>query len=214
MLPLPLFHVYGNVGVQPLAFVGPNPLSLVPESARHRRSAEDDQAGEAGVLQRRADALHRHPESSRRARRQGGPELDQAVLLRRGGADGRNEAAVRGEDRRAHRRRLLADRRHDGVLRQPGAGHATRSARSACRCPTSRCASSMPRTASGELPAGRGRRDDPARAAAHGGVLEQPARDGGDAARARRRRTPGCTPATSPTWTRTATSSSSIARRT
>jgi long-chain acyl-CoA synthetase len=30
MLPLPMFHVYGNVGVQPLAFVGPNPLSLVP----------------------------------------------------------------------------------------------------------------------------------------------------------------------------------------
>ncbi len=30
MLPLPLFHVYGNVGVQPMAFVGPNPLSLVP----------------------------------------------------------------------------------------------------------------------------------------------------------------------------------------
>jgi long-chain acyl-CoA synthetase len=30
MLPLPLFHVYANVGVQPLAFTGPNPLSLVP----------------------------------------------------------------------------------------------------------------------------------------------------------------------------------------
>ena len=30
MLPLPLFHVYGNVGVQPLAFMSPNPLSLVP----------------------------------------------------------------------------------------------------------------------------------------------------------------------------------------
>ena len=30
MLPLPLFHVYANVGVQPLAFVGPYPLSLVP----------------------------------------------------------------------------------------------------------------------------------------------------------------------------------------
>ena len=30
MLPLPLFHVYANVGVLPLAFVGPNPLSLVP----------------------------------------------------------------------------------------------------------------------------------------------------------------------------------------
>lgn len=30
MLPLPMFHVYGNLGVQPLAFVAPNPLSLVP----------------------------------------------------------------------------------------------------------------------------------------------------------------------------------------
>jgi long-chain acyl-CoA synthetase len=30
MLPLPMFHVYANVGVQPLAFVAPNPLSLVP----------------------------------------------------------------------------------------------------------------------------------------------------------------------------------------
>lgn len=29
-LPLPLFHVYANVGVQPLAFIGRNPLSLVP----------------------------------------------------------------------------------------------------------------------------------------------------------------------------------------
>jgi long-chain acyl-CoA synthetase len=30
MLPLPMFHVYANVGVQSLAFVGPNPLSIVP----------------------------------------------------------------------------------------------------------------------------------------------------------------------------------------
>jgi long-chain acyl-CoA synthetase len=30
MLPLPLFHVYANVGVQPLAFISPNPLSIVP----------------------------------------------------------------------------------------------------------------------------------------------------------------------------------------
>ena len=30
MLPLPLFHVYANVGVQPMALLGPNPLSLVP----------------------------------------------------------------------------------------------------------------------------------------------------------------------------------------
>ncbi len=30
MLPLPMFHVYANLGVQSLAFVAPNPLSLVP----------------------------------------------------------------------------------------------------------------------------------------------------------------------------------------
>ena len=30
MLPLPMFHVYANVGVQPMAFIAPNPLSLVP----------------------------------------------------------------------------------------------------------------------------------------------------------------------------------------
>jgi len=30
MLPLPLFHVYANVGVQPLAFIGPNPIALIP----------------------------------------------------------------------------------------------------------------------------------------------------------------------------------------
>jgi long-chain acyl-CoA synthetase len=30
MLPLPLFHVYANMGVQPMAFIGPNPVSLVP----------------------------------------------------------------------------------------------------------------------------------------------------------------------------------------
>lgn len=31
MLPLPMFHVYANVGVQPLAFISPNPLSLIPD---------------------------------------------------------------------------------------------------------------------------------------------------------------------------------------
>jgi long-chain acyl-CoA synthetase len=30
MLPLPMFHVYANVGVQPLALIGRNPLSLIP----------------------------------------------------------------------------------------------------------------------------------------------------------------------------------------
>jgi long-chain acyl-CoA synthetase len=30
MLPLPLFHVYANVGIQSVAFIGRNPMSLVP----------------------------------------------------------------------------------------------------------------------------------------------------------------------------------------
>jgi long-chain acyl-CoA synthetase len=31
MLPLPLFHVFGNVGAQSVAFIGHNPLSLIPD---------------------------------------------------------------------------------------------------------------------------------------------------------------------------------------
>ena len=98
MLPLPLFHVYANVGVQPMAFVGTQPGGAGAESARHRRPAGHDQARAAGVLQRRAHALQRHPQPPRRARRQGGPELDQAVLLGRFGADGGDEETVRGGD--------------------------------------------------------------------------------------------------------------------
>jgi long-chain acyl-CoA synthetase len=30
MLPLPMFHVYANVGVQPMALIGPHPLAIVP----------------------------------------------------------------------------------------------------------------------------------------------------------------------------------------
>ena len=63
------------------------------------------------------------------------------------------------------------------MLRQPGARARTRSDRSACRCPTSRCGSSTPKTRRSEHAGRRGRRADPARAAAHAGVLEQPARD-------------------------------------
>ena len=90
MLPLPLFHVYANVGVQPLAFVGPNPLSLVPNPRDIGDLLKTIKQVKPRVLQRRADAVHRDPEPSRRPRRQGGPELDQAVFLRRGGADGRD----------------------------------------------------------------------------------------------------------------------------
>ena len=44
----------------------PEPAVAGAEPARHRRRAGDDQAGEAGVLQRRADAVQRHPQPPRR----------------------------------------------------------------------------------------------------------------------------------------------------
>jgi hypothetical protein len=65
MLPLPLFHVYANLGVQPLAFVGPNPLSLVPNPRDLPDLLKTDRAGEASVLQRSADAVYGDAESSR-----------------------------------------------------------------------------------------------------------------------------------------------------
>ena len=90
------------------------------EPARSGRSHRDDPPREADVLQRRADALHRAPEPSRRQRAEGRFQVDQDLLLRRGAAAGRHETAVRIAHRRAHRRRLFADRGDDGALRQPG----------------------------------------------------------------------------------------------
>ena len=114
MLPLPLFHVYANVGVQPLAFIGPNPLSLVPNP----RDIDDllktiKQVKPAffNGVPTLYTAILNHPTSARTRRLQ----LDQVVLLRRRRADGGNEAAVRGEDRRRDHRRLLADRRDDSI---------------------------------------------------------------------------------------------------
>ena len=123
MLPLPMFHVYANVGVQPLALAGARASVARPEPARPWRPAEDDSAGEADVLQRHPDAVHRDPQPPDGAIGKSRSQLDQAVFFRRRRIDGRDQAAVRGGDRRAHRRGLFADRRHDGLLRQPGEGH-------------------------------------------------------------------------------------------
>ena len=62
-LPLPMFHVYANVGVQALGLVSGARTGNRPEPARPARSGGDDQAGEADVFQRCADALHRAAES-------------------------------------------------------------------------------------------------------------------------------------------------------
>ena len=53
-----------NVGVQALAFINGDADGAGAEPARPRRSAGDDPPREAGVLQRRADALHRAAQPS------------------------------------------------------------------------------------------------------------------------------------------------------
>ena len=65
-----------------------------------------------------------------------------------------------------------------------------------------------------ELAVGEVGETDHARAAVHDGILEQPGRDRGGAARRTATARRGCTPAIWPTWTRMATCSSSTARRT
>ena len=107
MLPLPLFHVYANVGVQPLAFIGPNPLSLVPnprdidDLLKTIRQVKPAFFNGVPTLY---TAILNHPDV-----RAGKVDLSSIKLCfsRRRGADGGNEAAVRGDDRRAHRRRAI-----------------------------------------------------------------------------------------------------------
>ena len=123
MLPLPLFHVYANVGVQPLAFVGPNPLSLVPnprDIGDLLKTIRQVKPRFFNGVPTMYTAMLNHPDV-----RAGKVDLqlDQAVLLRCRGADGRDASAQFEEKTgRGHARGLLADRRHDGVLRQPGEG--------------------------------------------------------------------------------------------
>src|SRR5207302_10481090 len=58
------------------------------------------------------------------------------LFFRRRTADGRDEGAFRGAERRAHRRRLLANRSDDGVHRQSAGGDEQNRVRrhSAARC--------------------------------------------------------------------------------
>jgi long-chain acyl-CoA synthetase len=164
MLPLPLFHVYANVGVQPLAFIGPNPVSLVPNP-------------------RDIDDLLKTIRQVKPAFFNGVPTLyaaiHQVVLLGRGRPDGGNEAAVRGVDGRQAGRRVFADRGHDGMLRQPSTRHQQdridRPSAPGCGSADRRRRGSRP----GVTPR-QGRRTVTACAAADGRVLERPGRDGRD----------------------------------
>ena len=87
LLPLPLFHVYANVGVQAMAFVGRNPVALVPNP----RDIDDLLATIRQVrpaffngVPTLYTAILNHPD----VQRQGRPQLDQDVLLGRVGSAG------------------------------------------------------------------------------------------------------------------------------
>ena len=215
LLPLPLFHVYAQRRRPGPGVRHRQSDRARAEPARSARSARDHPPREAGVLQRRADALRRAAQSSRRAARQGRLQVDQDLLLRRGGADGRHQDAVRSAHRRPHRRRLLADRSDDGALRQPGrrAEQDRVGRHAAARRPRAHLRRRRGHAGDGRR---RGRRDLLLRPAADDRLLE-PARTKPPTCCAitstPTARAAGCTPATSATSTTTAISSSSIGRR-
>jgi long-chain acyl-CoA synthetase len=141
MLPLPLFHVYANVGVQPLAFLGPNPISLVPNP-------------------RDIDDLLKTIRQTRPAFFNGVPTLYTAILNHRDVRAGKvdlssiklcfsGSAALMAETKREFER-LTGARIVEGYSLTEGmmaccvnpVRGTTSSGRLACRCPTSRCASS------------------------------------------------------------------------
>src|SRR6266498_345986 len=106
-----------------LASVRPDsrrPTGARSKPARPQRSDRDDSPRQAGILQRCADAVHRSPQPPGRPERQGRLQVDQDLLLRRGSAAGRHEAAFRSAHRCAHRRGVFVDRSDDGGVREPG----------------------------------------------------------------------------------------------
>ena len=212
MLPLPLFHVYANVGVQPMAFVGPNPLSLVPNP----RDIDDLLATIKRVkpaffngVPTLYTAILNHPDV-----RAGKVDLSSIKLCFSGASALMAETKKQFEA--ATGARLIE-------------GYSLTEGMMACcvnpvKGPNKIGSIGMPisdvqvrivdaDTGTTPMPTGEVGRDDYAGAAVHVGVpgttrSRPPRRCATTTARR------GCTRATSPTWTRTATSSSSTARRT
>ena len=76
LLAMPLFHIYGNIGILATSLIGHHPLALVPEPARprgRRRTIERTRcrvlSGRAGALQRTARPPARQQPARRTSRR-------------------------------------------------------------------------------------------------------------------------------------------------
>ena len=120
--PLPLFHVYSNVGIQSLAIIARLPMALVPNPrdipdlvATLRRVKPAFFNGVPTLY----IALLNHP-----AVQQGKVDFKSIRIccLRRRGAARRYQAALRSHHRRPHRRGLFADGSDDGLVREPREG--------------------------------------------------------------------------------------------
>ena len=213
MLPLPLFHVYANVGVQPLAFVAPAPLSLVPnprDIGDLLKTIRQVKPAFFNGIPTLYTAILNHPDV--RAG-QGRPQLIKLCFC--------GASALMAETKRQF---------EDATGARIVEGYSLTEGMMACcvnpvkgknkigsiglPLPDVEVRIVDAENGERELPVGRSRRADPARAAALSRVLEQPRGNRGHAADRTVPAGPGCTPAISPTWMMRATSSSSIARRT
>ena len=114
MIPLPLFHIYANVGRAGARLRDAQSARARAQSARPRGRAQDDPAHEARLLLRRAHALQR---AAQPPDGQGGEDrlqLDEGLHQRRLAAHGRDEETLRGAHRRTDLRGLRAHRERDG----------------------------------------------------------------------------------------------------
>ena len=119
-LPLPMFHVYGNVGVQALAVLTgaaialvPNPRDLPDLIATIRRVKPTFFNGVPTLY----IALLNHPDV------QSGKVDFKSIRICFSGASpllADTKTPLRSHHRRPHRRGLLADRSDDGALRESG----------------------------------------------------------------------------------------------
>ena len=120
LVPLPLFHVYANVGIQGLALINGSPLALVPNPrdlgdllATIRRVKPAFFNGVPTLY----IALLNHPDVQK-----GKVDFKSIKICFSGivAAARGHETAVRIADRGPHRRGLFADGSDDGAVREPG----------------------------------------------------------------------------------------------
>ncbi len=199
--------------MQPLAFVGPNPLSLVPnprDIADLLKTITQVKPAFFNGVPTLYTAILNHPDV-----RGGKVDLSSIKLCFCGAAALMAETKRQFEEKTGARiiEGYSLTEGDDGVLRESGEGDERSSARSACRCPTSRCGSWMPTTGVREMASG-----DVGELIMRAPQLmteywNNPGRDSRSAATALRTARRGCTRETSPTSTRMATCFSWTGRR-